>query len=161
MKKISFDKFSAISYAKEWAYKRNPEYFNFDSLGGDCTNFVSQCIFSGANTMNFSPVTGWYYASLNNRSPAWTGVNELFSFLTKNKGAGPVGEVIPFSSINLGDIIQLYSNNKGYFHCLFVSEVTPFGVYVCSHTRDALNFPLGYFYYESLRCVRITGVNVK
>jgi hypothetical protein len=158
---IDYDKFSAVNYAKEWAYRRNPKYFNFDRLGGDCTNFVSQCIFSGTDTMNFTPITGWYYKSLNDRAPAWTGVNELFSFLINNKGFGPIGEIIPFSSVNIGDIVQLYSNQKGYFHCAIVSEVTPFGVYVCSHTRDALNYPLIYFYYESLRFVRIIGVNVK
>lgn len=41
-----YDRFSAISYAKRWALARNPKYYNFDSIGGDCTSFVSQCLFA-------------------------------------------------------------------------------------------------------------------
>ena len=42
-----------IKYAKKWALSRNPKYYDFDSIGGDCTNFISQCIYAGAKIMNF------------------------------------------------------------------------------------------------------------
>ncbi len=35
----------AVKYAKKWALSRNPKYYNFDPIGGDCTSFVSQCLF--------------------------------------------------------------------------------------------------------------------
>ena len=35
----------AVAYAHYWAYRRNPSYYDFEAIGGDCTNFVSQCIF--------------------------------------------------------------------------------------------------------------------
>ncbi len=41
---------SAANYAQEWAYSRNPYYLNCDTEaggGGDCTNFVSQCVRAG------------------------------------------------------------------------------------------------------------------
>ena len=34
----------AVAYAKQWAYGRNPKYYDYDPLGGDCANFVSQCL---------------------------------------------------------------------------------------------------------------------
>ena len=37
----------AVAYAHRWAYGRNPEYFDFQGIGGDCTNFASQCIYGG------------------------------------------------------------------------------------------------------------------
>ena len=48
METKKYDKISAITYAKKWAMARNPKYYNFDNLGGDCTSFVSQCLFAGS-----------------------------------------------------------------------------------------------------------------
>ena len=52
----------AIEYAYEFWNKRNPKFYNFDSLGGDCTNFVSQCVIYGGIKMDYSN-NGWYYIS--------------------------------------------------------------------------------------------------
>ena len=38
----SYDRNTAINYAKKWALSRNPKYYNVDAVGGDCTSFVSQ-----------------------------------------------------------------------------------------------------------------------
>ena len=56
MQKIPYDRNAAVAYAKEWALGRNPAYYNFDGIGGDCTNFASQSIFAGAKVMNYTPV---------------------------------------------------------------------------------------------------------
>ena len=77
-------------YAKKWAYKRNPQYYNYDLIGGDCTNFVSQCIYAGSEVMNYNKTNGWYYNNANDKSPSWTGVEFLYDFLVKNKGKGPI-----------------------------------------------------------------------
>ena len=42
MKEQEYNRQKAIEYAKKWAYGRNSNYYNFDSVGGDCTSFVSQ-----------------------------------------------------------------------------------------------------------------------
>ena len=47
MKEKKYDRDKVIEYAKKWAYSRNPQYYNYDGIGGDCTNFASQ-IFSPA-----------------------------------------------------------------------------------------------------------------
>ncbi|GAE88597.1 hypothetical protein JCM21531_2050 [Acetivibrio straminisolvens JCM 21531] len=84
-----YNRAKAVEYAHRWAFGRNPKYFNFDKLGGDCTNFASQVLFAGSNVMNFTPTYGWYYIDANRRTPSWTGVNYLYNFLVNNKGAGP------------------------------------------------------------------------
>ena len=81
----TYDRNLAVSYATKWALNRNPKYYNFDKLGGDCTNFVSQCIFAGCNLMNYSKNNPWFYHSLNDRSPSWTGVEFLYKFLSRSK----------------------------------------------------------------------------
>ena len=41
-----YDRQAAVDYAHRWAYHRNPDFYNFDELGGDCTNFASQCLYA-------------------------------------------------------------------------------------------------------------------
>ena len=74
----------AVEYARRWALSRNPLFENFSGIGGDCTNFVSQCVYAGCCQMNYTPDFGWYYVSLNNRAPAWTGVEFFYNFLTSS-----------------------------------------------------------------------------
>ncbi len=54
MQKREYQREKAVEYAKKWAYRRNPEYYNYDAVGGDCTNFVSQCIYAGSQVMNYN-----------------------------------------------------------------------------------------------------------
>ena len=56
MKEVQYDRQKAYNYAQKWAFKRNPIYYNFDNVGGDCTSFVSQCIFAGIGIMNYTKI---------------------------------------------------------------------------------------------------------
>lgn len=107
MRILEYDRQAAFEYAKKWAFRRNPRYYNFEKIGGDCTNFASQCIYAGAKVMNFTPTFGWYYISINNRAPAWTGVEYLFNFLTGNDAEGPFAEETALNKLEVGDIVQL------------------------------------------------------
>ena len=155
-----YDRKKAVEYAKTWALKRNPKYYNFDRLGGDCTNFISQCIFSGAPVMNHTPTFGWFYNMLNDRSPAWTGVNQLYKFLVSNKGVGPFGGETPPSQLDAGDIIQL-GNSITFYHTLIVSSIISGEIFVCSHTRDTLSIPLENYYFDNARYIKILGYRTK
>lgn len=53
MKIKEYDRQSAVNYAHKWSYLRNPNYYNFDPVGGDCTSFASQCIWQGSKIMNY------------------------------------------------------------------------------------------------------------
>lgn len=79
-----YDRGKAREYAEKWAYGRNKKYYDFEKIGGDCTNFVSQCIFAGSGKMYYDKLIGWYYNSVSDRSPSWTGVEPLYKFLTGN-----------------------------------------------------------------------------
>ena len=155
---IPYDRISAINYATEYATKRNPAYYNFDKLGGNCTNFVSQCLYAGSEIMNYTPTLGWYYNSLNDRAPAWSGVEELYRFLTTNNGVGPFATLVNKSEIEIGDVIELGNNNNNFYHSLIVSYVINNRIYVCSNTRDTLNIPLDYYSFSVARYIHIEGV---
>ena len=89
MTELPYDRKGAVAYAKRWALGRNPQYYNFDGMGGDCTNFASQCVFAGCGVMNYTKDAGWYYLSPDNRAAAWSGVEFLHDFLVANRAAGP------------------------------------------------------------------------
>ena len=103
---LPYDRAAAVRYAHIWAYGRNPRYYDYESIGGDCTNFASQCIYAGAGVMNDTPTFGWYYINANDKAPAWTGVEYLYNFLTRRTpSVGPfAGEVSP-ERIRPGDIV--------------------------------------------------------
>src|SRR5699024_7748176 len=61
----SYERAAAVAYAHRWAYGRNPDFYNYDTVGGDCTNFASQCLLAGGGAMNFTPDFGWYYITAN------------------------------------------------------------------------------------------------
>lgn len=158
MTENQYDRDAAVAYARKWAFGRNPEYYDFSGLGGDCTNFASQCIFAGAKTMNFTPTFGWYYKSLNDRSPSWTGVEFLYNFLTGNNGVGPYGEETEPDKLQIGDIIQLGRATGDFYHSPVVVAVRNGRIFIAAHTNDAFNRPLSSYNFQRVRGIHILGV---
>ena len=44
---LPYNRSAAVEYAHQWAFGRNPEFYDFSQIGGDCTNFASQCLYAG------------------------------------------------------------------------------------------------------------------
>lgn len=147
---------ASVAYAKRWALDHNPEFYDFTELGGDCTNFVSQCIYAGGAVMNYTPDIGWYYISLSDRAAAWTGVEFFAQFMLNNKGAGPFGVQVPLREVKLGDVVQL-GGYDGFYHSLLVTGFSYLGVHVTAHTNNALNVPLASYRYRFIRCIHLLG----
>ena len=158
-----YDRAGAVSYAHAWAYGRNPRYYDFEKLGGDCTNFCSQSLYAGAGVMNPKPTFGWYYYGLNNRAPAWTGVQFLYNFLVNNRGVGPVAAETDAGQVEPGDIVQLSFDGSVFVHSPVIVSVgeipSPANILVAAHTFDVDNRPLDTYTYERVRYLHITHVN--
>lgn len=157
-----YDRAAAVAYAHEWAYKRNPRYADFERMGGDCTNFISQCVFAGSLQMNFTPVMGWYYLDLSNRAPAWSGVEYFYRFMVSNtQGAGPFAQEVEITLLQPGDVVQLRFGQDGFRHSLLVVEVkTPdeTGIKIATHTFDSDYRRLNSYHYQKARYLHIQGV---
>ncbi len=157
MKIKPYNRSVAVAYARRWALSRNPAYYDFQNIGGDCTNFASQCIFAGSGVMNYTPTMGWYYRSINDRAPAWSGVEYLHNFLVSNRTAGPYASAVPRSKAQAGDIVQLGTKEGRFYHCPVITAVTP-EILVAAHTYDALDRPLSSYRYDTARFLHIEGV---
>ena len=55
---INYNRQKAVAYARRWALGRNPEFYDYNEIGGDCTNFVSQCVYAGIGIMNYNTDNG-------------------------------------------------------------------------------------------------------
>lgn len=157
MREIPYDRNAAVAYARRWALDRNPAYYNFEKIGGDCTNFTSQCIFAGARTMNYTPVMGWFYRSSYDRTASWSGVEYLYNFLVNNKSVGPYAHAVSQSEVLPGDIVQLGTWTGDFYHSPVITAVTPI-ILVAAHTEDALDRPLSSYSYNKARFLHIDGV---
>ncbi len=160
---LPYNRERAVEYARRWALSRNPLFIDFTGRGGDCTSFVSQCVFAGCGVMNYTETFGWYYISPTSRAPAWAGVDEFFNFITgapefvaANGGTGPRGvDVTDAAQIEIGDVIQLQNDSGEFYHSLLISEITDSDILICAHSDDALDRPISTYNFAALRVIHI------
>ena len=157
MTELPYDRSKAVAYARRWAMGRNPAYYDFEDLGGDCTNFASQSIFAGAGVMNYTKTFGWYYISSSDRAPAWTGVEYLYNFLTSNKSVGPYAREVGAGEVMPGDVVQLGDRYGDFYHTPVILSVDPV-ILVAAHSYDALDRPLYTYFACRYRFLHIEGV---
>ena len=165
MREIAYNRTAAVNYALTWALGRNPEYYDYSGIGGDCTSFVSQCVYAGTGVMNYTPDFGWYYIESNNKSPSWSGVEFFYNFMTTNEGIGPFGVEENLSRLRVGDIIQLGNENGMYYHSLIITGILTLRsgrrYYVSAHSSDARQRRLSSYQFSNLRGIHILGARVE
>ena len=151
----------ARAYAEKYAFSQNPLFANFRGIGGNCTNFVSQAIYAAGCVMNYTPTFGWYFISLNDRSPSWTGVDYFYSFMTENAGVGPFGKEVSLDESEVGDVIQLGREADGFYHTLLIVGYDGEDPLVAAQTDDAYRRPLSTYTYDYMRVIKIEGIRIE
>ncbi len=161
-----YNRENAVAYARKWALARNPLFVDFTGQGGDCTNFVSQCLLAGSCTMDYSDPFGWYYISTNERAPAWSGVEFFYDYLTgsgdfpsNDARSGPFGQEVRMRQAREGDVIQL-AHGGDYYHTLIITGFERNDILVSAHSDDALDRRLSGYNFETLRFIRVDGVRL-
>lgn len=159
---VAYDRRAAVRYAHRWAFGRNPAYYDYEGVGGDCTNFASQCLYAGIGIMDDTPDLGWYYVDANNKAPAWTGVEFFYRYLTnRSLRPGPYGVETGLELLLPGDFIQLSPLGERFTHTAVVVQVglepTPRNTLVAAHSYDVDRKPLSAYRYQSARFLHILG----
>ena len=152
-----YNRKDVYDYAKKWAFSRNPKYYNFDLIGGDCTNFASQCIYAGCKEMNYNKTNGWYYKNLNDRSPSWTSAEFLYDFLIHNNSVGPKGEYSEIDKLKVGDLVQLSFDGIKFTHTLIVIKPgnSVGNTLIAAHSNDAFGKSVYEYGYDEFRSIHI------
>lgn len=121
----AYNRNAAQSYAYTYVLSPNSSYVNFESMGGNCTNFTSQCLRAGG--IPFDEIGGyqWYYYNSTNRAPAWTSANYFRTYYKNNVGSSSIKGIkavtSDFASMRLGDLVQLVSSGTAS-HSMFISS---------------------------------------
>lgn len=155
---VPYNRDHAVEYARRWAFDRNPLFYNFAGIGGDCTSFISQCVFAGSCEMNYNVNNGWYYNNLNSRSPSWSGVIFFYDFMVNNQGKGPFASETDETALIIGDVIQLQNDMGRFYHTLLVTGYEDNTYLVAAHTDDAFDRRLDSYNYANARFLHIEGV---
>lgn len=98
-----YDVDDAAAYADKWANSQNTDYTWWGGRGGDCANFVSQCLYTGG----FPKTSAWYPDS-----GSWIGQNELRSYLNQI-GAGKLITAPTDKDLQKGDLVWYNWDGKG------------------------------------------------
>lgn len=159
---ISYDRKSAVRYAHKWAFGRNPMYYDYEALGGDCTNFASQCLYAGTGVMNYTPEFGWYYIDANRKSPSWTGVPYFYDFITRQEeNPGPFGTETTLDALEPGDFIQLRFQKEAFGHTPIIVAMgeppTLENTLIAAHSYDADWRPVSTYFFQEIRFLHIEG----
>ena len=160
---LPYNRPAAVAYAHRWAFGRNPAFYAYDEIGGDCTNFASQCLYAGGGLMNYTPDFGWYYIDANQKSPSWTGVIYLYQFLVRGiPTTGPAAVETVIEEMEPGDLIQLSFDGVTFQHTPVVvyanHPASPKDILVAAHSYDADLRPLSTYEYQLVRYLHITGI---
>ena len=152
-----YNRTKAIEYAKKYAFEYNKNFYDFSLIGGDCTNFVSQCLNAGGILMDFS-FDGWFYTDAQNRSPAWTSVEDFWKYGLKNKNLKL--KKVNIEQVEVGDIVQFFDINQNrYYHCVIITKIikpiSKQNIFVASHDNNAFNKSLALYNVSNFRFGKI------
>jgi hypothetical protein len=174
-----YDAEAAVDYALTWTdpieVVRNDDFGIYDIYGGNCNNYISQCLLAGGIPMDSDGDNNsqwkWYGEEVDldesdsGRSPAWTGVEEFYTYASENDGYGLTAVVDDnvFSG-SIGDVLQ-YGHNGDWLHSVIITDVIEDSVgnmadyLINSNTTDRINYPASAYGYSELRLIKVLGWN--
>jgi len=123
-----YNRSSAANYAIKYALEPNIQYKYFQFVngnGGDCTNFVSQCLKEGGAPMDYNNVRPWWYQS-GKASICWGVAHSLYWYLKTNQSTNRNVikgiEVSDIEELEIGDLV-FYENYKNIiFHAAIITS---------------------------------------
>ncbi|WP_027626249.1 amidase domain-containing protein [Clostridium lundense] len=150
-----YSRVNAVNYAITYALTPNPNYKYFPLIGdngGDCTNFISQCLRAGGASMVYNASHPWWYNHNGNSSTKndtwsipWAVAHSLYWTIKVNyekKLSGPKGlEVNDINKLQIGDLI-FYEDAAGkIFHSAIITAMPNGYPLISQHSFEALNIP--------------------
>ncbi len=131
----SYSTTDAVAYAEQHYNTYNSAYPDWTSYGGDCANFISQCLYAGGKDMKGTPGTSeaaqnwanWFSTgsscNTKNVSSTWRGANAFKSYWQSNASGYSTFTTVGSESYNYGfkgDAISLLSSNGSAYHTLMI-----------------------------------------
>lgn len=146
----AYSRNSAVNYALTYGANPNPRYRYFkeyQQLGGDCTNFISQCLHAGGAPFDYNFKIQWWYNSSGSWSPAWAIAHSLYWYLKEKNRLDSPGlkgqEVSDIRLLQTGDLIMYESYRNVIYHAAMITNIikegNSFTPLITQHTPEAVN----------------------
>lgn len=142
-----YDRDAAVAYARQYALSFNSQYANYANSGGDCMNFVSQCLHAGG--MPIKQQGFLWYGARSVSSASWKVVDDFLAYIRKSFGSPRLTFECYTTPENLkrGDIVFTVAKgtagdiSRNPSHIVILSEdfATQGQMIVCGHTEPQLN----------------------
>ena len=134
---LAYNPSKAVSYARKYCINHNYIYYNYASQGGDCANFVSQCMIAGGMSFTNCKVS-WI-----DSKGCLPRVADLKSCLQQKGWKHSTSRPKNFKA---GYPIFLTSSS----HAMLATGIYGSGVYFCAHDNDrcdaTINSGIEYYY---------------
>ena len=161
-----YDRAAALDYADRYAMSRNPDWSDFSSSGGNCQNFVSQCLLAGGIPADPYGNAVWTYGDGTHvRSGSWASVSQFLQYASSNTGFGLAALVnAPYYTGRPGDLIQMGTEGS-WRHVVIIRDLVTDGAgntvdyLIHSNTNDMKNYPASLYGYPVFSLTRIAGWN--
>ncbi len=169
-----YQRVAAFLYADKWVGCRNEDWPDYSPYGGNCQNFVSQCIHAGDIPMDIKEpgIWKWYGSTPNSkangygRSPSWSAVKDFLDYVKENEAYGLVAQAdAPYYSGEIGDVIHLAAHEGDWKHTVLITKVLKnedgetYDYLIHSNTADLKNFPVSIYPYPRQLLIKIYGWN--
>lgn len=148
----NYDATAAVAYARQHGTSYNPAYPNLTLMGGDCTNFVSQCLCAGGLSMNGAPTidgrvsstTKWFCSwaiDYWGYTTSWVSSPDFFEYWLPRSHFWSVFTISSLiSHAEAGSVVQLRSAETGQpYHAIFITSVNGDTATYAGHTRNTSN----------------------
>ncbi len=168
---VFYSRNASVGYAYRWYNGRNPHYNDFTSSGGDCANFVSQCLIAGGLSLHNGTDGSGYgvYPDADRPTTYSNGTIPYCDYLHQHLvNYQPVdyayvttaNATIP-SWIEVGDVI-IFGNSTDYWqHAMLVVWKGTDDLGLAAHTTDTWNASfwteLNYFGLANFYHIRDSG----
>lgn len=147
----------AIDYATRYFKNYNPNYSNWSSAGGDCANFVSQCLYAGGKKMKGTPgssssaanFSNWFSSgtaqSTSNVSATWRGADAFRNYWQVNSSSYKKFTKVDTNSWNYGytgDAVSLLDSNGRAYHTMIIVGYSNPDFILAAHSASTATTPL-------------------
>lgn len=149
----SYSYSDAVKYAESYCFYYNPSYPDWSDQGGDCANFISQCLHAGGKSMVGTPGSStaaqnwsnWFSTgsscNTSNVSSTWRGANAFKGYWMYNASGYNTFSSVGASSYSYGfagDAVSLLNSNGNAYHTVIIVgyDSSNKDFIVAAHTRD-------------------------
>lgn len=160
-----YDRAAAYDYLMAYCDERNPAWYAYDDVGGNCMNFGSQVLLAGGIPEDEKGDEEWYWDGQNDLDLSWINVGRFYDYCRKNDGFGLVADTeAGYYTGEVGDVL-IVGFNGDHRHTTIISDIVKdkagntVDYLISCNTTNYRDFPASAYYYTFHRLVKIYGWN--